>query len=150
MVTNKTIANDSSVDAFIDSLADPAQAADSRTLVDLFHEITGEKPVMWGDAIIGFGVVHLTYASGRSLEWLRVGFSPRKGKLSLYVTFDATTLTSQFPHLGRYTVGKGCIYIKKLTDIDLDELAKLIRTAVKTGYQQPKRADGKEQISKQS
>lgn len=144
-MNNKTIANKSNVNDFIEGLDDSIQKADSKELLQLFEHVTGEKPVMWGSAIIGFGSVNLTYASGRQIDWLRIGFSPRKGKISLYVTFDALKLTSQFPNLGKYKIGKGCIYIKKLTDVDMSELEKLIKTAWQTGYEQPKRKDGKEQ-----
>jgi len=146
MSDNKTIANDNSVYEFISSLKDTEQAKDSEELVKLFRNITGSKPLMWGDNIIGFGQVSLTYASGRKVDWLQVGFSPRKGKISLYVTFDAADLTSQFPSLGKYKIGKGCIYINKLADVNMNELERLIRTAYRAGYQSPVRDDGKEQI----
>ncbi|HET6747044.1 MAG TPA: DUF1801 domain-containing protein [Candidatus Saccharimonadales bacterium] len=145
-MSNKTTANKASVNDFIDGLDDPVQRADSRKLLQIFSDITGARPVMWGTALIGFGSVDLTYASGRHVQWLQVGFSPRKGKISLYVTFDAVKLTSKFPDLGTYKTGKGCIYIRRLADIDLDELHKLIQTAWQTGYEQPVRSDGKEQI----
>lgn len=145
MSTNKTVANDSSVSDFLDSLEDKQQAEDSRTLITIMQMVSGELPSMWGNAIIGFGSVRLKYESGRELDWLVIGFSPRKGKISLYVTFDAAKLTSQFPNLGKYKIGKGCIYISKLADVDMQSLTKLIETAYKTGYQQPKREDGKEQ-----
>lgn len=116
----------------------------------LFQKVTGEQPVMWGGSIIGFGTASLTYASGRQVDWLRVGFSPRKGKISLYVTFDAANLTPQFPELGTYKIAKGCIYITKLADVNMTELETLIRTAYEAGYQSPERADGKEQIVSKS
>ena len=144
---NKTVATKASVDDFVNSLDDPAQQRDSKELLRVFSRITGEQPVMWGAAIIGFGSVSLTYASGREVDWLRVGFSPRKGKISLYVTFDASNLTSQFPDLGKYSIGKGCIYIKNLADVDSGELEKLVETAWQAGYEQPKRNDGKEQAA---
>lgn len=146
MTSNKTVANNSSVHDFINSLDDPVQRADSTTLLHLFERITDEKAVMWGTAIIGFGSVNLTYTSGRTLDWFQVGFSPRKGKMTLYVTFDAQKLTSMFPSLGKYTIGKGCIYITKLADVDMNELEKLVKTAWDAGYESPERADGKEQI----
>lgn len=143
---NKTAANNSSVNDFISNLGDSTQQDDSKKLLRIFGHVTSEKPVMWGTAIIGFGSVSLTYASGRHVDWLRVGFSPRTGKISLYVTFDAQKLTGQFPNLGKYKIGKGCIYINRLADVDLDELEKLVKTAWQIGYEQPKRTDGKEQI----
>ncbi len=146
MSENKTVANDKSVEDFIASLGDAQQAEDSRLLVEVFQRVTGEKPMMWGGSIIGFGKASLTYASGRQVDWLQVGFSPRKGKISLYVTFDAADLTSQFPELGKYKIAKGCIYITKLADVNMTELEKLIRTAYEAGYQSPGRDDGKEQV----
>lgn len=135
-MSNKTVANNSSVNEFIDTLDDPIQQEDSQGLLRLFSRVTGEEPVMWGTAIIGFGSLALTYASGRQLDWMRVGFGPRKGKISLYVTFDAATLTSQFPNLGKYKIGKGCIYIARLADIDSEELEKLVKTAWQASYEQ--------------
>lgn len=129
-MANKTAANDSSVDGFIDSLNDPAQQNDSKKLLEIFKRVSNEEPVMWGAAIIGFGSANLTYASGRQLDWLRIGFSPRKGKLSLYVTYDAAKLTSQFPALGKYKIGKGCIYINKLSDVNGAQLEQLVETAL--------------------
>ncbi len=150
MSRNKTVANDKSVEDFIASLGDAQQAEDSRLLVEVFQRVTGEKPVMWGGSIIGFGKASLTYASGRQVDWLQVGFSPRKGKISLYVTFDAAELTSKFPDLGKYKIAKGCIYITKLADVDMGELKSLIRTAYQAGCQQPKRDDGKEQVARKN
>lgn len=150
MSDNKTVANDKNVEEFITSLNDLQQIEDSRVLVELFQKITGEQPVMWGGSIIGFGKANLTYASGRQVDWLQVGFSPRKGKISLYVTFDAADLTSQFSELGKYKIAKGCIYITKLADVNIGELENLIRAAYEAGYQQPKRDDGKEQIARKN
>lgn len=148
MAELKTTANDASVDKFIATLTDSQQREDSKKLLEVFGKVTGKPPVMWGDAIIGFGTVSLTYSTGRKVDWLEVGFSPRKGKISLYVTFDATKLTGRFPNLGKYKTGKGCIYITRLADVDLKELEKLIKTAYDTGYEQPKRDDGREQATK--
>lgn len=147
---NKTVATKASVDKFIESLPDSQQQADSRTLVEMFSRITGQPAVMWGDAMIGFGSIKLTYASGREVEWFNVGFSPRKGKITLYVTFDAESLTGKFPELGKYKTGKGCIYINKLADINLGELERLVQAAHEAGRENPKRSDGKEQAVKVS
>lgn len=146
MGTNKTVTNSSSVDDFIANLSDPAQRDDSIKLLAMFSDITGQKPAMWGSAIVGYGTVSLTYASGREVDWLRCGFSPRKGKISLYVTFDDAKLTQRFSDLGKFKNGKGCIYINKLDDVNADVLGKLIKYAWDTGYEQPKRDDGKEEI----
>lgn len=150
MSENKTQATDSSVSEFVNSLDDKQQSEDSFKLIDMFRQITGNEPVMWGSAIIGFGSTSLTYASGRKVDWMKTGFSPRAGKLSLYIMFDAKKLTSHFPNLGKYSTGKGCIYIKKLSDVDENELRKLISAAVKAGFGQPDRKDGKEKIINQT
>ena len=143
--SNRSIPTDKNVDDFINSLSDAQQAEDSKELMKLFNRVTGKQSIMWGDAMIGYGKINLKYASGREVEWFEVGFSPRKGKITLYVTFDASELTSHFPKLGKYKTGKGCIYINKLADVDMSELEKLVARAHKTGYQNPVRADGKEQ-----
>ena len=146
MSNNKTVANKASVDDFINSLEDQKQALDSRELVKIMQEISGEPPVMWGPAIIGFGSYHYKYISGREGDWAQIGFSPRKGKLSLYLTFNAAKLTEQFPDLGKYTIGKGCIYIKRLSDVNIEELRKLIAVAYAAENESPERSDGKEQL----
>lgn len=144
-MANKTQENTASVEEFINSLDNPIQQDDSQKLIKIFKQITNCNPAMWGAAIVGFGKVRLTYASGRQVDWLQVGFSPRKGKISLYVTFDAQSLTKRFPSLGTYKIGKGCIYIKKLSDVSLSELERLVKTAWQEGYKNPERKDGKEQ-----
>lgn len=134
-MSNKTVANSASVSDFINSIQDAAQKSDVKTLLGIFSEISNETPKMWGSSLIGFGEVRLTYASGRVVDWLKIGLSPRKGKISLYVTFDAEALTSQFPNLGTYTTGKGCIYIKRLSDVDQNELTQLVRKAYDSSYE---------------
>lgn len=148
MTSNKTVANNLSVEEFICTLEDVTQQKDSEKLLEIFKRITKKSPVMWGTSIIGFGSASLTYASGRQVDWMEVGFSPRKGKISLYLTFDAAKLTSRFPKLGKYKIGKGCIYINKLSDVDLKVLEDLIASAYEIGYdEEPKRDDGREQSS---
>lgn len=130
MAELKTKATSDSVTAFIASLDDAQQQADSTRLVELMQSVTKEEPVMWGGSIIGFGRRQLKYASGRELDWMRIGFSPRKGKLTIYATMDAQQLTAQFSKLGSYTIGKGCIYIKRLADVEEMELKKLFQAAL--------------------
>ena len=126
---NKTIPTKQSVSDFICTIVDAEQKSDTTKLIKIFEESTKENPVMWGPSIIGFGQVRLKYASGRELDWLKVGFSPRKGKISLYLTFDAQTLTKDHADLGKFKTGKGCIYINKLSDVDENKLASLIKIA---------------------
>lgn len=103
----------------------------ARQLIDIMTEVTGEPPVMWGTSIVGFGTMRYRYASGKEAEWLRIGFSARKGKTSLYITQEAEQYVPMLEDLGvKYSVGKGCIYLHKFDDIDLDELRQLIGQAV--------------------
>lgn len=130
MAELKTKANDARVGDFINSLSDPQQQTDSLKLIEVMSDISNASPVMWGGSIIGFGTFH--YKSERSSQegdWPIIAFSPRKGKLSLYITFEADKLTGKFPKLGKYKTGKGCIYINKLSDVDAGELKKMIKTA---------------------
>jgi len=130
---NKTVATDTDVIDFLATL-DESQRRDSEKLVEIMSSITGEPPVMWGTAIVGFGNEHLVYPSGRELDWLKIGFSPRKGKLSLYVTFDASKYQKELDSIGKHKTGKGCIYINKLSDVDVDKLTDFIELAYKNGY----------------
>jgi hypothetical protein len=131
---NKTVANNASIIDFLASLDDDQQRRDSESLIEIMQDITGEPPVMWGTAIIGFGNVHVTSPSGREVDWLRIGFSPRKGKLSLYVTFDAQKYQTELDKMGKHKIGKGCIYINRLSDVDTSKLTSIIKTAYDKGY----------------
>lgn len=126
MAELKTKPNAVTVEAFLDRLDEDRQIEVSE-LIDIMSDVTGETPVMWGPNIVGFGKTQLTYASGRELEWLRVGFSPRKGKLSLYLTTEAEAYIPELEQLGgKYSIGKGCVYIRKLKDVNLDKLRLLV------------------------
>lgn len=128
MNENKTQPTGVDVAAFFATL-DDGQRRDSEELAGLIGDITGEPAVMWGKAIVGFGLQHYTYASGREGDWMKIGFAPRKGQLSLYATCDLALLENELKDLGTYTTGKGCIYIKKLADVNLDTLKKLLAAA---------------------
>lgn len=129
MAEPKTTANTANVEKFIDALDDTQQVADSLKLVEIMGNVSGEKPVMWGSSIIGFGSMPLKYASGRELYWPRIAFSPRKGKTTLYLTMDAQKLTADYKDLGKFKIGKGCIYITKLSDVDEAKLIDMIQAA---------------------
>lgn len=117
------------VDDFIEKLNDDQQF-DASELIDIMSDVSGEEPVMWGTSIVGFGKLTYKYASGRDVEWLRIGFSPRKGKISLYITMEAQQYTPELEQLGgKYKIGKGCIYIRKLADVQEDKLKVLIKKA---------------------
>lgn len=121
MGSPKTAADpDASVDGFLSTVGEQRRT-ESRALIATMSEITGVPAVMWGTAIIGFGVDD----SGGS-PWPLLAFSPRKTKISLYITSDAESLTPQLDAIGKYTIGKGCIYLNKLADVDSAALSELI------------------------
>jgi hypothetical protein len=127
MAELKTKVTNASVTAFINSVSDPVQRADAKTLLALLKKITKEKPKLWGRSIVGFGKYH--YTSERSAQegdWPLVGFSPRKQNLTLYIMRDFKEQAALLKRLGKYKSSVGCLYIKRLADIDQTVLAKLI------------------------
>jgi len=127
MAENKTKATKVSVAAFIDTITDQNRRADAKALVKLMQKAAGEKPKMWGPSIIGFGSYHYTYDSGREGDMPVVAFSPRKAATVLYGLSDSEAL---LPKLGKHTRGKGCLYIKKLADVDQKVLETMAAKAV--------------------
>lgn len=127
MAENKTKTEKTSVLDFINSVEDERKRKDSLSLLELFKSITKEEPVMWRPSIIGFGEYHYKYASGREGDFLITGFSPRKAASTLYLM---GCMENEFTHLmeklGKYKMGAGCLYIKKLTDVDPEVLKQLI------------------------
>ena len=130
MTDNKTKPTELSVAAFIDTLADEARRTDAKTLLKLMQRATGEKPKMWGSSIIGFGCHHYTYESGREGDMPLAGFSPRKNATVLYGVKGSGESEALLASLGKHTTGKGCLYIKKLSDVDQKVLAALIEKSV--------------------
>lgn len=128
----KTKKTDASVEEFLSKVTPQQRQDDAREVCAIMAEVSGEEPVMWGPSIVGFGTDELTYASGRTVDWMKVGFSPRKAALTLYLSCDIAQLADQLAPLGKYTTGKGCLYIKKLDDIDRPALANLIEVALST------------------
>ncbi len=126
---NQTVATKASVTDFINSVEDEAQRADSKKALKLMKEATGEKAVMWGPAIIGFGSYHYVYESGREGDAPLVGFSPRKGKMTFYVMAGSGLLDTLLEKLGKHKMSKGCLYITKLSDVDEKVLSQIVRTA---------------------
>ncbi|MDT8346334.1 MAG: DUF1801 domain-containing protein [Flavobacteriaceae bacterium] len=125
MAENKTQATSASVKDFIDLLPE-SRREDSYRLMEVFSELTQEKPVLWGTSIIGFGSQQLTYASGRTLNWFKAGFSPRKQNFALYLAGSNERRKALLQKLGKYKLGKSCIYIKKISDIDEEVLNELL------------------------
>lgn len=130
MAANKTIPTKQSVAAFIAALTDQTRRADAKALLKLMQTVTGEKPKMWGPSIIGFGSYRYTYESGREGDTPLAGFSPRKAATVLYGITGVSDSDALFAKLGKYTVGKGCLYIKKLADVDQAVLESLIVKSV--------------------
>ena len=126
MTQNKTVKTDASVDEFIASIAHPTRRQDAAVLVDLFSKVTGFASKMWGDRIVGFGQYHYCYATGREDDFLATGFSPRRSNLSIYIMPGYGDFSDILKNLGKHKLGKSCLYVNKLADIDLDVLAQLI------------------------
>ena len=130
MADNKTKPTKLSVTAFIDALTDQTKRADAKSLVKLMQSATGEKPKMWGPSIIGFGSYHYTYDSGREGNMPVAGFSPRKAATVLYIVTGFSGAEALLAKLGKHTTGKGCLYIKKLADVDQKVLEALVVKSV--------------------
>lgn len=131
MAKNKTTETKISVTDFINSYVDNAEKkADSFRLIELMSEWAGFKPKMWGPTIIGFGSYHYKYASGHEGDSPLIGFSPRKAEFSFYVFSPTEENKHLLNNLGKYKIGKACIYVKKLSDINIVALEKLCKTTI--------------------
>lgn len=126
----KTRATDASVDAYIASRAGVAQQSDCEALMKLLGKVTGEKPSMWGPSIIGFGSYHYRYASGRTGESCLTGFAVRGQQLVVYLPADAEDKAKLLSKLGPHRMGNACLYIRRLADLDLGVLEKLVEGSV--------------------
>lgn len=131
MAEPKTKETKESVAAFLDKVADKNRREDCLAVIDIMRAVTGEEPKMWGSSIVGFGRYRYKYESGREGEWMITGFSPRKGDLTLYILGGFDSFSDLMIGLGKYKTGKSCLYIKKLEDVDLDVLKKLVAKSVK-------------------
>ncbi|MDG5488960.1 DUF1801 domain-containing protein [Sphingomonas sp. BGYR3] len=129
MTENKTLPTDAAVAAFLDAVPDAARRADAVAVTELMAQATGQPAVLWGPSIIGFGRYRYRYASGREGEMCRVGFSPRKAELVFYVGAGRPEQAGALTRLGKHKTGKGCLYIKKLADVDTGALGEIVRTA---------------------
>ncbi len=126
MAENKTKPTATTVSAFLGKIKEPQLLKDCRTLIEMLEAVSRLKPVMWGSAIIGFGSRHYVYESGREGDTMIVGFSPRKQALALYLAGGLEPLRNELAKLGKHTTGKGCLYIKTLSDIDAIVLRKIL------------------------
>lgn len=126
----KTGKNDSNVIGFINGIEDEQKRRDCHEVMQIMKEVTGKEPEMWGNSIVGFGSYHYKYESGREGDWFLTGFSPRKQNLSLYIMAGFSQYESLLADLGKHKTGKSCLYIKRLEDVNLDILRKMIDSSV--------------------
>lgn len=134
MPENKTKPTDQNVEQFLSAIEDQQKREDSFKLLALMKQVTGMEPQMWGSSIVGFGLYHYKYESGREGDTVLAGFSPRKQNLTIYNMgnlFQNEADEALIQQLGKHTSGKGCLYIKRLSDVDLATLARMIEQSFK-------------------
>ena len=129
MAEPKTQRTQASVPDFLAGVVDAARRADAEALCDLMTEETGERPAMWGTAIVGYGSYSYLYRGGRQGTWPTVGFSPRQQSLTIYISAGFHGYGHLLERLGRHTTGKGCLYVPRLSEVDGDVLRELVRSA---------------------
>ena len=127
----KTRETEASVEEFLSGVEDEKVRADCRKIAEMMSIATGAPPKMWGTGIVGFGTQHLKYASGRDVDWCVVGFSPRKANLTLYLSCGEAWNEALLSKLGKHKTGMGCLYFKRLSDVDEKVLKELIDESVK-------------------
>lgn len=126
----KTKETEASVEDFLSGVTDETARADSRKVSAMMEKATGAKPKMWGAGIVGFGSRHLKYESGRELDWMEIGFAPRKQNLTLYLNIGEGENAELLAKLGKHKTGKGCLHFKRLSDIDKKVLEEIINKSV--------------------
>jgi hypothetical protein len=132
MAENKTQKTGESVKDFLDSVENETRRDDAIAVAELMKNVTGNEPKMWGSSIIGFGDIHLKYESGREIDYFKVGLSPRKASLTLYLSPGFAEHDALLARLGKHSTGKGCLYISDLADIDRSALRELIEASVQS------------------
>lgn len=130
MAENKTQPTTANAWDYIAALPDPQRRQDCQAVAELMQEVSGDEPVVWGEGMVGFGKYAYKYASGRTGEWPKVGFASRKDTITLYFTGYLENHTDLLERLGKYKVGKGCLYIKRLSDVDPGVLRELVERSV--------------------
>jgi len=130
MAENKTKPTAQKVSEFIAGIEDKVKRDDCRELMKLMADITGNRAKMWGSSIVGFGKYHYKYESGREGDFFLTGFSPRKQALTLYIISGFSVHPKLMEKLGKYKIGKSCLYVKKLDDLDRSVLAQLVKESV--------------------
>jgi uncharacterized protein DUF1801 len=132
MAELKTKPTGASVEKFINQVSDETRREDCFRVAKMMEEITGEKPKMWGPSIVGFGSFHFKYGSGREGDWPIAAFSPRKQNLTIYIMPGLAWYSDLLQQLGKHRSAKSCLYIKRLSDVHVPTLKKLIRASIKT------------------
>ncbi len=132
MAELKTKKTNASVADFIDAIEDEQRRDDCKAIIRMMQTATGAEPRMWGSSIIGFGEYKFKYESGRELDWFKIGFSPRKQAITLYLLPGFGEVNQLLKKLGKYKLGKGCLYIKSLDDVDSQVLQEVMNLTVKT------------------
>ena len=132
MAEPKTKLNDDSVEQFLNSVENEQKRTDSFKILSIMEEVTGEKGKMWGTAIVGFGTYHYKYKSGQEGDWMLAGFSPRKQALTIYMMSGNDKFEKELLNLGKHKIGKSCLYINKLEDINEDILRTMIKKSITT------------------
>jgi hypothetical protein len=135
----KTKVNNASVEKFLNAVADEQARKDSYEILKIMKQVTKEEPKMWGASIVGFGSYHYKGASGREGDWMLTGFSPRKQNLTLYLMHGFNVHKDLLKKLGKYKTSMGCLYIKKLDDVDKKVLKELVAESVKRVKSQDKK-----------
>ncbi|AXG69169.1 hypothetical protein KORDIASMS9_01388 [Kordia sp. SMS9] len=128
-MAKKTLVNaetEKDVHAFVETVQNEKRKADAKILLEVFKEVTGKEAKMWGKNMIGYGKYSYQRKNGDEFEWFRTGFSPAKAHMSLYMTYDVNTETELLNNLGKHKTGKGCLYVKSLSDVDMNILKQLI------------------------
>jgi hypothetical protein len=131
MSENKTKATGASVEDFLENVPDEQRRADCRRVCEIMRKAAGAEPKLWGASMVGFGSYHYRYESGREGDWFITGFSPRKNDLTLYIMAGFTRYPDLMARLGKHRTGKSCLYLRKLSDVDLDVLTELVTESVK-------------------
>ena len=130
MADLKTLPTQASVDQFLKGISDEKKRADCYQVLEMMRKATRAEPEMWGTSIVGFGRYHYVYDSGREGDWFLTGFSPRKQNLTLYIVGGFNQFPELMQQLGKHSTGKGCLYLKRLEDVDVKILRKIISQSV--------------------
>jgi uncharacterized protein DUF1801 len=134
MAENKTKPTKGNVTAFLRKIKDERLRDDCFAILKMMQEVSNCEPVMWGSAIIGFGTYHYVYESGREGDMVVIGFSPRKQNISIYLMGGLNKVQEELSKLGKYKTGKGCLYIKSLSDVNAEVLKKIFAKALKEAH----------------